>query len=218
MTVTITTADFVGLLGDTIPFASGDDELPFLNSVRIFWDGDKLHMQATDRYRIAWASWHPDDEPEREYQGDIFNQPGSGDEPWSILVPLADAAHLVKTYKLPAKEGHVPLTVECADGRLSVRRHRDTGYPAIRTDIESLSAGDTTHFPDIAKALADHDVMAKVDGLAFTAKLVADFAKVRPRGPMSLRFTGEESPVLVSIGERFVGLVMPVRESDGATA
>ncbi len=210
MTVTITTADFVGLLSDTIPFAFQDDDLPALNSILLWWDGDKLHTQATDRYRIAWASWHPDDEPEREYQGDIFNQPGSGDDPWTVLIPLADAQHLVKTYKLPPKEGHVPLSVETDVNRLTVKRHRDTGYPAIRTDIDCR---DLDGFPNLVELLAGLDVVSKVDGLALNPKLIADFSKVRTRGgPMSLRFTGEVSPVLVSIGERFVGSIMPVNE------
>lgn len=214
MSVTITTADFVGLLSDAIPFAFGDDDLPALNSILLWWDGEKLHTQATDRYRLAWASWHPDDEPEREYQGDIFNQPGSGDDPWTVLIPLADAQHLVKTYKLPPKEAFVPLTVEADVNRLTVKRSRDTGYPAIRTDIDCR---DLEGFPDLPKLLSGFDVVSKVDGLALNPKLIADFAKVRSRGcPLSLRFTGEDSAVLVSIGERFVGSIMPVREGGEA--
>lgn len=210
MSVTITTADLIGLLGDTIPFAGTDDELPAINSINLFWDGDKLHAQATDRYRIAWSSWHPDDEPEREYQGDIFNQPGSGDDPWQILIPLDDVQHLVKTYKLPAKEAFAPLAVDVHDGQLTVKRHRDTGHPAITTVID----GRMDVYLNLAEALAKADVLEKVEGIAFTAKLLADFAKVRPRGPMLLQFTGEAGPVLVTIGERFVGSVMPVRTGD----
>lgn len=214
MTVTISTADLMGLLGDTIPFASSSDDLPALNSINVFWDGTKLHTQATDRYRIGWASWHPDDEPERDYQGDVFSQPGSGDDPWRILIPLDDAAHLVKTYKLPPKEAFAPLTVDCHDGQLSVKRHRDTGHPAITTVIDGR--GDA--FPDVEQHLANHDVIEKVEGLSFTAKYLADFAKVRARGALQMRFTGDTSPVLVTIGERFVGLIMPVRETDEAVA
>lgn len=210
MSVSIATADLVGLLGDTIPFAATDDELPAINAINLFWDGDKLHAQATDRFRVAWASWHPDDDPERDIQGDIFNQPGSGDDPWQILIPLDDAQHLVKTYKLPVKESYAPLAVDVHDGQLTVKRTRDTGHPAITTVIDGLME----MFPDIAAVLAKADVLEKVEGIAFTAKLLADFAKVRPRGPLELQFTGETGPVLVTIGERFVGSVMPVRTSE----
>jgi hypothetical protein len=127
MSLTITTADFTGLLGDVIPFALADDDLPILNAVHLYWDGHQLHAQATDHRRIGWASWHPDDAPERDVQGDIFHQPGSGDPPWQILIPLADAAHLVKTYKLPPKEAvRVPLTLDIVFGRLTVERERDS--------------------------------------------------------------------------------------------
>ncbi len=211
MSVTIATADLIGLLGDTIPFADTDNDTPVLNSINVFWDGDKLHTQATDRYRIAWASWHPDDEPEREYQGDIFNQPGSGDDPWQILIPLDDAAHLVKTYKLPAKEGFVPLSVDVHEGRLTVKRHRDTGHPAITTVID----GRAEVFPNLGETLGKFDIVEKVEGLAFTAKLLADFARVRARGALQMQFTGEHSPVLVTVGERFVGSIMPVRDGSG---
>jgi hypothetical protein len=36
---------------------------------------------------------------------------------------------------------------------------------------------------------------------------------VRPRGPLELKFTGDRTPVLVTIGERFVGAISPVRMS-----
>lgn len=207
MSLTITTADFVGLLGDTIPFALPDADLPHLNAVRLFWDGTQLHAQATDQFRIAWSSWHPDDEPERDIQGELFNQPGSADEDWSVLVPLDDAAHLVKTYKLPAKEAFAYLTLDVDRGRLAVSRSRETGHPAITTVID----GRAGEFPDLGKALAAADTIVEVEGVAFSARMLADFAKVRPRGPLELKFTGEKSPTLVTIGERFTGAIMPVR-------
>jgi hypothetical protein len=210
MSLTITTADFTGLLGDVIPFALADDDLPILNAVHLYWDGHQLHAQATDHRRIGWASWHPDDAPERDVQGDIFHQPGSGDPPWQILIPLADAAHLVKTYKLPPKEAvRVPLTLDIVFGRLTVERERDSGHPSITTEIDNRPG----EFPDVRALLAKWDAAEAVQGLAFTAKLLADFAKVRPRGPLELKFTGDRTPVLVTIGERFVGAISPVRMS-----
>ncbi len=211
MSLTISTADLVGLISDVLPFAFDDDELPALNSINVFWDGSKLHTQAIDTIRFAWASWHPDDEPERDVQGDIFNQPGSGDDPWQILIPRDDAAHLVKTYKLPVKESFAPLTVDVADGKFTVKRHRDTGHPAITTVID----GRAEEFPDVAGLLGKSDVLSKVDQVAFNAKYLADFAKVRPRGPMQMQFTGETATTVVTIGERFVGAIQPVKLGAG---
>lgn len=210
MTVTITTADFVGLLSDAIPFAFGDDDLPAINTVRLHWDGTMLHAQATDRYRIAWSKWHPDDEPERDYQADLLAQVGSGDDPWQVLIPLDEAQHLVKTFKLPPKEAFAVLTLDVDVERLTVKRSRETGHCAIRVDVEGRDVAD---WPDVNSFLSSHDVVSKVDGMALNPKFIADFAKVRSRGcPLSLRFTGDDSAVLVSIGERFVGSIMPVRE------
>lgn len=208
MSLTITTADFTGLLGDVIPFAFPDDDLPILNAVNLAWDGEQLHAQATDHRRIAWSSWHPDDEPDTDVQGDLFHQPGSGDDPWQVLVPLDDAVHLVKTYKLAAKEAvRVPVTLDVGLGRLTVERDRDSGHPAITTVIESRPG----EYPNPRAILSGFDAVNPVDGLAFTAKLLADFAKVRPRGPLQMKFTGEGKPVLVTIGERFVGAIQPIR-------
>lgn len=210
MSLTITTADLCGLLGDVLPFALADDDLPVLNAINLTWDGGQLHAQATDHRRIAWASWHPDDAPEQDVQGDIFHQPGSGDPPWQILIPLADAAHLVKTYKLPAKEAvRVALTLDVVLGRLTVERDRDSGHPTITTVIEARPG----EFPDVRGMLGKLDTVEPVDGLAFTAKLLADFAKVRPRGALEFKFTGEDKPALVTIGDRFVGAIAPVRMS-----
>lgn len=217
MAVTITTADLVGLLGDTIPFAHGDDDLPYLNAINVVWDGDKLHAQATDMYRIAWSSWHQDDEPERDYQTDLLAPVGSDDDPWQVLVPLDDAQHLVKTFKLPPKESYAVVTLDVDVHRLTVKRARETGHCQIRVDIDGVQTAEGVGFPDLAALLSKFDVVSKVDGIAFNPKLLADFGKVRPRGnAMSLRFTGEDSAVLVTIGERFCGSIMPVRE--GVTA
>lgn len=214
MTVTITTADLIGLLGDTIPFAFPDDDLPSINAIRLWWDGDMLHTQATDRYRIAWSSWSPDDEPERDYQADLLAQVGSGDDPWQVLIPLDEAQQLVKAFKLPPKEAFAPLTLDADVNQLTVKRSRDTGHCATRIDVEGRDLAD---WPDVSKFLEAHDVVSKVDGLALNPKFLADFAKVRSRGcPLSLRFTGDDSAVLVSIGERFVGSIMPVREGGEA--
>lgn len=126
--ITIPTGDLTGVLGDVIPFAHRDDDLPTLSCVRLEWDGHTLHALTTDRYRIGWSQWHPDDEPDGESQDDLFTRWGGADDAWWIYLPLDDAKDVVAAYKLGPKEQRTPLTIENLDGQLKVVRSRDTGY------------------------------------------------------------------------------------------
>lgn len=205
--ITIRTADLVGILADTIPFASADKELPNLNCVRVEWDGSQVHALTTDGYRIGWSSWHPHDEPETDAQDDLFSDWGGADDPWVAVLSLEDAKELVSIFKLPPKEGHAPLTVDLVGGQLKVVRSRETGHSAVTGQFR---AGlDET--PDVRKLLADADRTQETRSIAFNAKWLADFAKVRPKGPLSMRFA--EKLVHISIGERFVGAIAPAKES-----
>lgn len=207
--ITIPTGDLTGILGDVIPFASSDKDDPILNAVRVEWDGRMAHALATDRYRVAISTWNPHDLPERDTQDDLFTEWGGADDPWAVVVPLDDAKDVVAAYKLGAKEMGVPLTVDVHDYRLKVARSRDTGHSAITMAVEVPMI----EWPDVRKLLADNSTVQPFAQLAYTPKLLADFAKVRPRGPMELTFCGEKGFTLVQIGERFSGAIMPVRRN-----
>lgn len=208
--ITIPTGDFVGLLADVIPFAGTDDDIPTINCVRLEWSGTRLDALATDRYRIAISQWEPGDVGEDEaIQDDLFSEWGSGDDPWRTTIDLNDAKELVKVFKLGEKEYSVPLTVDYEFGRarFTVKRAKETGHSAITIVLETTEV----EFPDVRALLAKNDTLEPVTSLGFTARLLADFGKVRPRGPLELSFTGEQGLTLVAIGERFHGAIMPVR-------
>lgn len=209
--ITIPTGELTGLLSDVIPFAYPDDDLPMLNGVRMEWDGGRLHAMTTDRYRIGWSQWDPDDDPDEDIQEDMFTRWGGDDDACNIVISLADAKALVKNFKLPVREAVAcPLTLDFGWERLTVARAASTGYSALSNSVEA--AGEVTNeYPDLRQILANQDALLSVRGVNFTPKLLADFAKVRPRGSMEMRFTGPKSLVHVSIGERFVGAIMPVR-------
>jgi hypothetical protein len=210
VTVMIPTGDLVGVLSDVLPFASTDAEIPSINCVRVEWDGDMFHALTTDMIRLAWASWHPDDEPDGDAQDDLFTQWGASDDPWSIVLPFTDARDLAKTFKLGAKEQRVPLSLDCDGAQLKVVRHRDTGHSAITMAVQ----GQSEMPPDVRKVLSENDAVEAIRGLAFGAKFLADFAKVRARGPLELTFTGVTKPALVRVGSRFTGAIMPTRVGD----
>lgn len=205
--ITIPTGDLVGILADVVPFAWPDDDLPTINAVRLEWDGERLHAMATDRYRLGWSTWEPGDaDPDEEVQDDLFTAWGGGDDPWRVTLRRVDATELTKVFKLPAKARQVPVTVDHdrTGHRLIVKRSADTGHTAHTMTAEDMFTDD---YPDIRKVLADADKPTSIRHTAFNAKWLADFAKVRPRGPLDMRFT--KTLVQVSIGERFRGAIMP---------
>lgn len=204
--ITIPTGDFVGVLSDVIPFAHPDDEFPALHSVRLEWSSSALHALSTDRYRVAWSAWSPDDDAVEERQDDLFTSWGGADEPWQATVALDDVKHLVKVFKLAGKGVYyVPLTVEHVSRAVRVQRGKDTGHSAMHNVVEDLFVP----YPDLRELLGSHDVVGPVTASAFNAKLLADFAKVRPRGPLRMQYTNGRF-VHISIGERFVGAIMAV--------
>jgi hypothetical protein len=209
--ITIPTGDLTGILADVIPFACPEDELPLLNCVRLEWDGKQLHAMSTDQFRMAISTWDPYDLPAHDSQDDLFTHWGSDDEPWSAILPLNDAKEIVKVFKLGPKETQVPLTVDPDGGRLKVARARETGYSALTAVMETP----LYEFPDLRALLAKSDTLADIRGVAYNARFLADFGKVRQRGPMELSFTGVTGLTHVRIGERFIGAIVPVRLGDG---
>jgi hypothetical protein len=212
MTITIPTGDLTGILADVLPFAFSDPEVPTLNSIRLEWDAGMLHALSTDRIRAAVSSWHPDDDPEPGAiaEDDLFTTWGGSDEPWHLLLTRDDVVHLVKVFKLPRKESHVPLTVEVHEGQVTVRRHRDTGYSALTATMDHQLVEDA---PDIRALLAGIGPARRVDHVCYNARFLADFGKVRPRGhPLALTFAGPGRATRITIGERFAGAIQPASE------
>jgi hypothetical protein len=206
--ITVPTADLVGILSDVIPFAFADDDITDINCVRLEWDGLRLHALSTDRYRLALSTWEPGVvAPGEEVQDDLFTDWGSGDDPWAMTIALDEAKELVKVFKLGPKEGHTPITVDYDAMRWTAKvvRSRDTGHSAITVVVPDMRV----EYPNLRALLAKNDALDAVTGADYNAKYMADFAKVRPFGPLCLRFA--EGFTHVSIGERFVGAIMPVK-------
>jgi hypothetical protein len=208
--ITIATGDLTGVLSDVIPFASKAEEIVEVNAVRLEWDGHRFHALATDRYRLGWSQWDPDDEPDGDAQDDLFTEWGGADDPWGITLSLADAKDLVTVFKLPAKEWNCPLTLDYRGvSTLQVARAKETGYSALTATMNGIDS--TAGFPDLRELLAKADRLEPLTARAYSAKLLADFAKVRPRGnAMEMKFAHGLTHVV--IGERFTGAIMHIRQ------
>lgn len=208
MTIMIPTGDLCGLLSDVLPFAANHKDSAF-SAIRLEWDGNLLHAMATDRFHLAWASWHPDDEHDLPREDSLFDHFGGDDPPWSAIISAADAEHVRTTFKLGRKQWATALTLELTDdGSVEVARSHDTGYAALTERCPGLERD----LIDFRKLLSSNDVTKKVSALSFNAGKLADFAAVRQRGPMHMLFT--KTIAHVSIGDRFVGAIMPIHDEE----
>lgn len=216
MTITIPTIELVGVLSDAAAFASPDKDSFTYRTVHLEWDGTELHAMATDGAHAGWSRWNPSDPPPdglEDVQEDLFTDWGSDDDaPWTATVDLDDAREAAKVFKLPVKEGWTPLTIDCGLNDLVIGRARLDKHTALQQKMRRDVLGVGSQFPDLRTVLGESDGPDRpVRQLAFMASRLADFAKVRPRGPLELSFTGPDSKVRVRIGARFDGLIMPVR-------
>lgn len=208
--ITIPTGDLVGILSDVFHFASPVRKLPDINCVRVEWDGEMLHALATDRRHFGWSQWHPDDEHEEEHQEELFTKWGGADRPWALTISRDDANDLIDAFKLSGKEHYTPLMVDHTGDSLKVSRAKADGNSAITMVIPDAGIAS---FPKLRVLVDNHPDALPVTNLTLAADCLAHFAKVRPRGELKFRFTGDNSPVIATIGERFTAAVMPIRET-----
>jgi hypothetical protein len=209
MAITIPACELVGLFTDTLPFALPEADFPAMHCIRIAWDGEMLHAQAHDGQHLAWSRWAPDDDPDDDAQESFLEPWGADDEPWETVISLPHAQEIAKTFKPGKKQLWVPLTLAFLKGdRLRVTRDRIPGSTAIDLTVERVQGITFANFEDIVSRA--NQVEATRD-IAFTAAHLAHFADVRPRGPMTIMFTADHGPALVTIGKRFTGAIQPVR-------
>lgn len=207
--ITIPTADLTGVLADVLPFAFPEDDLPHVNCVRIEWDGDMLHAEATDTLHAARSSWHPDDDRDgNNGQATLTNPLGGADDRWALIVAYADAKEVVKDYKLPAKESGCPLELDYHRGALTIRRSRDTGHTAKKITLE----GRMVDFPTVGRILDEAPPEHPTGKVRYAGASFARVGQVRQRGLMEL--THGRSRTHVTIGDRFVASLAPERSGE----
>jgi hypothetical protein len=206
--ITIPTGELTGLLSDVLVFAFPEDDLPHVNCVRIEWDGDMLHAEATDTLHAARSSWHPDDIDGNDSQPSLHNPLGGDDDRWVVIAAYDDVKEAVKDYKLPNKEAGVPLTLVYDDGTLTIRRSRDTGH----TDKKITLEGRMVEFPPVGKLLDEQPVPYPTGEIRYSGAAVARVGQVRQRGLMHMTFG--ERRTRVTIGDRFVASLSPDRSGE----
>src|SRR5690606_29846686 len=159
MTITIPTRDLIGASKDALLYTAPAKDWPELARVRYEWDGETLHISATNVLTGCHARWIPEQTGE-DWPG---VQWGGADDPWAVVIDAESVKHLVKSLDVPGKLSGVPLTIDVDQAVMTVRRSRDTGLPAV----QNRYTGSLDEFPDVEKQIANLGDPAPAAVLAF---------------------------------------------------
>jgi len=199
VTWTATPLQVERVIAAVLPHASGDTTLPTLNSIRIELDGHRFLAMATDRYSLGVC------------RADLktWDEKAKRAKPVTAQLPPSDLKRLF-TFLRPTRT--VPadwtltadaLTVVADGNSLTIHAAEGENYPKWRSLFDSVVKTDAAPGTD----------------MAFTPRVVDHFhksAKALGHVSMRWRFTTPLKPVIVEIGEDFVGMLMPCRISSDA--
>lgn len=189
MILTFKSHDLKRLLGNAVLFACKDETLPGLCVVRLAFDGEYLHMVATDRYVLSR-------EPAREVHVE--------GERREISIRTADVKAIVRA--LPTR-GVADVRIESADEGGPVTVALDGHAMTFATDSNGT-------FPSGWLELSRRPEAAERSEITFNMEYLALFAKVDTGSPKhhTARFTlsAAMKPTLVEMGETFKAIVMPI--------
>lgn len=174
--------------------AANEPTLPAISAVRFEASGGRLLLVATDRYTLG------------VYRVDVGATDGAHDD-FEALVPAADVKLILSTFKTSRHDDPAAtlsldggtLTVSTPDRTLTVR-HLNAQFPPFRSLIK----------------LADN-----IDQPAYRGYMPGNFARFEKSAGkhdhMVVHGSTGTKPTLVTIGDYFVGLIMPVRVGGDST-
>jgi DNA polymerase III sliding clamp (beta) subunit (PCNA family) len=201
---TIAAADLRIGLTTAMAFAGTDDVYPVLTGIHFKAVDDAVDLVATDRYVASCETV--------KVAGD----------PHSFILPGAVAKQLLTLMPRPTRKRALTGMVTFAarqDNRVTATFIGDVDLSLTFSPIEL----GTMSYPDVRKLIDDaaEKTAEAIPAVHFNpAYLVRVMVAVKARSyePVRLSFTTPTKPVIISHGESFRALVMPVRrgESDGA--
>jgi len=187
-------ADLVRVLTEASMFATKSNDIPMLHAVRLEATGTHLLAVATDRF-VLGVSRAP-------YEG----------TPFMITLPMPEVKLVVGACKL--KAGRFIKPDDVVDLRVTPKG--TLLHVALDETVITVPTfkGDFP-YPDWRKLLGISTNVDEVLGtVAVNPTYLAKFGRIGPtRAKFYLR--GPNKPVMVSVGEDFVGLIMPIRPADG---
>jgi DNA polymerase-3 subunit beta len=174
----IPATDFAQAVAQVVVAAGRDDTLPVLTGVRVEFDGDKLTLLATDRYRLAMKelAWTPE----------------ASDLPAAALVParnISEAARALAggpevTLALAGGSAGDSLMGFAGAGRTTTTRLLDGEYPRVRSLMP-----------------ASHEAEATVSTAALTDAVKRVSLVAQRTSPVRLSFSAGELLLEAGTGE-----------------
>jgi len=246
MTITIPTAELLGLFTDVAGFAPADKDDVYWG-VQLQWGGGNSEYPTDDRrdwltasaYGTtagAVATWEPGTGREGEIDPDDTENGkkqaidlddltwGGSDAPWRAFLSMSDVRDLIKLFKVPAKLWAYPLTLDMSPtgDRLTVRRTAEFGKPAASMTVDTHGdrfGYEATRFPDVAAVVAEaRENVAPTDGEVFWAHLLGALGGVRAHDSLHVTMPAEGHPSALLMGDRWQGFVYGPREQRAAGA
>jgi hypothetical protein len=206
--------DFVSVLNDAAIFASRDGSLPMICQIGLTITRTGLiTASATDRFMLG----------RRSYQLPISGG-GEHETAWAFdadgdsvkfRMPLADAARVGALHAKPPRGSQGLLDVEIASANKVTRLSIKSGGTKSDAEVTSVHTDSGMELPDLDKMIAasvpdESMVGASIDPLRLA--VLAKVSRPTPSTPIRVRFCGASKPVRLEIGDRFVGLIMPMRD------
>jgi DNA polymerase III sliding clamp (beta) subunit (PCNA family) len=177
-----------------LPFGGTDPTLPALQAVHIAAGPDQIEVTATDRYVLS-----------------LETLPVIAGTPFTVDVPRDVAKRIIAM--LPKKHTHhaeasvaefgsiddrVRVTVAGLGVDQSITFHpQDTGFPDLHKVIDNLTANAVTEM---------HLTPAIV------TRVMRTIRRRRGNAPVRVEFHGEQKPLVISHGDTFRCLLMPVKK------
>lgn len=194
MTITLQTNELVRILKEAALFAHGNPDIPVINAVHVEARGGDLVAVASDRFVLGASKTELD-------------------EPGQFLAVLS--LRQVKTITQLAGAGKQCFSTVAIDADDKQVRVAFSSGETLTLPAE-VDRGAHTAWLKLLESVPDCEPSK---AMVINPQLVAKFARLQGgrSSRMSMHFFGHAKPIRVTIGDSFVGLVMPVRMPDEAS-
>lgn len=214
VTFVLRTSQMRALVTPVLPFAEKDaGYVPILAALRFHTSGGYLYATATDRYRLAVQRVKV--QPAEE--SDEATPLPDGIE---FVLERTSIRGLLALHKTVRGGGDPELTFTVSEDRVTVTGSGSFGFMDSSTAWRRLDLDRGSEpYPSLSavlQAAVDAAVKAPTQAgpTAVNPKYLADFQHASPAhsaDPLRMWLTGDMRPILVRLGDDFVGALMPVR-------